>query len=213
MRALLLDLYDTIAELDLGAVSAHLCRAFGVSTEQLFSAIVQTAPARNTGVYASYEGDLAAIATACDLPLGAPRLAELAREMTALSQHKVRLYDDVLPALQSLRLRGFKLAVVSNCDHVTRVVVGALGLQAAVDAMLLSCEVRVRKPDALIFQDALARLQVTPQQTVFVDDHAPYLDAAAALGMRTFQMLRAPYGQAPSRHSVVTDLDELCGLL
>lgn len=215
MRALLLDLYDTIAELDLVVVSSRLCDGLGVEVEPLFAGIVATAAARSTGAYGSYAGDLGAIATACGRSLGSARLSELAREMTQLSEQTVRLYEEVLPALQGLRGRGVKLAVVSNCDHVTREVVGALGLSALVDAIVLSCDVMLRKPDARIFLHALERLEVSASQAVFVDDQASYLDAAAALGMRTFHMLRGDEAQAAatSRHPVVGGLDELCALL
>lgn len=49
--------------------------------------------------------------------------------------------------------------------------------------ILISSTVGLLKPDPAIFRVALDRFRVTPQRTVFVDDHPPNVDAARAVGM------------------------------
>ncbi|MDH3705397.1 MAG: HAD family phosphatase [Acidimicrobiia bacterium] len=53
------------------------------------------------------------------------------------------------------------------------------------DTVIDSSSVGVRKPDPAIYRLAMARLEVEAVHTVFVDDLASNLDAAAALGMTT----------------------------
>jgi putative hydrolase of the HAD superfamily len=110
-----------------------------------------------------------------------------------------RLYDDAIPFLESLRSRGIKIAIVSNCTEHTRQLLTELGVDALADALVLSCEVGVAKPAAEIFQYALDRLGVAADATVFVDDQRGYCAGAVALGIRTAWIVRGELdGEVPA---------------
>src|SRR4029453_4485791 len=47
------------------------------------------------------------------------------------------------------------------------------------DGIVISGDERLAKPDPRIFEVLTARYDVSPQETVFIDDHAPYVQAAA----------------------------------
>ncbi len=88
---------------------------------------------------------------------------------------------------------SFRLAIVSNADaslrarlHALAGPAGAGGPAAAdlFDAIVCSAEVGCAKPEPEIYALACRRLDVAPAACVFVDDHAPNVSAAAALGMR-----------------------------
>jgi putative hydrolase of the HAD superfamily len=53
------------------------------------------------------------------------------------------------------------------------------------DALVVSSEVGVRKPDPAIYRLAADKLGITPSRCVFVDDVAANLPPAAELGMAT----------------------------
>ena len=53
---------------------------------------------------------------------------------------------------------------------------------------LVSCQLGVRKPDARIFELALARYGARPEDTFFVDDSAGNIEGARALGIHTHQL-------------------------
>lgn len=53
---------------------------------------------------------------------------------------------------------------------------------------LVSCELGVRKPDARIFELALAHYGARAEDTFFVDDSAGNLEGARALGIHTHQL-------------------------
>jgi HAD superfamily hydrolase (TIGR01509 family) len=93
--------------------------------------------------------------------------------------------------LESLRDRGFKLALVSNAFDPPELLhrdLAQLGVAERLDVALFSSEVGRRKPDPLIFQAALERLGVEPRAALFVGDTlATDVAGAAALGMRTCQ--------------------------
>jgi putative hydrolase of the HAD superfamily len=96
--------------------------------------------------------------------------------------------------LESLCDRGLRLAVVANSwpepPRLVRRELEELGIAARVDAIVLSGEVGVRKPDPAIFERALDELRVDPHDALFVGDRlVEDVAGAAAVGMTTAQAL------------------------
>ena len=112
-----------------------------------------------------------------------------------------QLSDDVRGALAELRARGLKLGIVTNgVSTRQRRKIAALGLATAFDAILVSEEEGVRKPDAEIFRRALARCGVAAHEAMFVGDH-PVADVEGAHRAG----LVAVWKQVPYWQAVVPD--------
>ena len=189
-RAVLLDLYDTLVWSDWPQLRRMIEERAGLADRRLLDAFVRTRERRSVGAFGSQEANLVAVLEAAGLP--DPALAsELSELTTTFLQTGVHLWDDSLPVVRELRRRGVATALVSNCDHGTRPVVDRLGLPDEMDAIVLSFEVGVAKPDAGIYRAALAALGVRPEEAVFVDDQAAYCDGAAALGIESVLLVRA----------------------
>lgn len=215
VRAVLLDLYDTLVWSEWPTMRAELERRLGLGTEDLLRAFTATRPARSVGTYGDVEGDVAAILLAARVAPEPGLVRELADRTAAFLRTGVKLWEDSLPVLRALRARGIRTAIVSNCDHATRPVVDGLGLTDEVDAMILSFEAGVAKPDRGIYEAALDRLGVGAAEALFVDDQAWYCDGAAAVGIGTVLILRdgAEGVSEPGRHRVIGDLRALLGLV
>ena len=82
------------------------------------------------------------------------------------------LYSDVVPTLQCLRDAGFKLAIVSNWESPLDLLTERLGIAEYFDAIVTSHDARVRseKPDAHIFNYALAAVGASAEETVHIGD-------------------------------------------
>lgn len=59
--------------------------------------------------------------------------------------------------------------------------------QQLFDSVVLSYDVRLAKPDPRIYRLAAERLQLEPEQCVFVDDIAEYCETAKVVGMHAVQ--------------------------
>jgi putative hydrolase of the HAD superfamily len=214
--AVLLDLYDTVAEGAWGDLAKLVIERVGVDRETLFRAFDETRPARSVGAYGTPEGDLAAVIAACGVEPDPAVVSELVALERASLPGRTLLYDDSLPVVRALREAGIPTALISNCSHSTRPIVDTLGLEDEFDTVLLSFEIGAAKPDPLIYQEALARLgDVAPARAMFVDDQARYCDGAAAVGMRTRLIMRKDanpaegFGPNPNHHEVIHDLTAL----
>ena len=187
VRAVLIDLYDTLAWTDWPTMRAELEERFGISEVELLRAFTTTREARSIGAYGSAEGDLAAVLEAAGVQADADLVHQLNEARArALAENGVHLWDDSIRTLRELRGRGIRTAVVSNCDHATRPIVDDLGLEREVDAIVLSFEVGAAKPDPGIYRAALEAVGAGPEEAVFVDDQAWYCEGAEALGIRSF---------------------------
>jgi putative hydrolase of the HAD superfamily len=208
--AALLDLYDTVARTHWGGFSQRVAAEIGIEKRHLYRAYELTREARAVGTFGSQEGDMTAVVEATGIdpdPELIRRLVSMEREFTETG---VELWEDSLPVVEQLRARGVKTALISNCSHSTRPIVDRLGLERSFDATLLSFEIGAHKPQPEIYREALRRLRVEPERSVFVDDQVAYCDGAAAVGIVPLLIVRGeedPPGV--DGHRVIRDLRPL----
>jgi putative hydrolase of the HAD superfamily len=130
-------------------------------------------------------------------------------EDAMLAAIRFRAYPEVPAALAGLRASGARLAVVSNWDVSLHDVLERTGLRGLVDAVVISAELGVAKPDPAIFRAALERLGVTASDAMHVGDSLE-TDVAGARAAGVEAVLVARNGaQPPDGVRVVASLDGL----
>jgi putative hydrolase of the HAD superfamily len=93
----------------------------------------------------------------------------------------LRPEEAMIEAVRQARAAGIPTCLVSNSwvmDHYTD------EIRALFDAVVISAEVGLHKPQPEIFLLAAERLNVEPKQCVFVDDLRENCEGAEAVGMR-----------------------------
>ncbi len=89
----------------------------------------------------------------------------------ALVERSFSLYDDVLPVLDRLRSDGYILGVITNNESLhQRRKLATVGLADAFDAVVISGEQGVAKPDPAIFRRGCELIGVEPAQALHVGD-------------------------------------------
>jgi putative hydrolase of the HAD superfamily len=81
-----------------------------------------------------------------------------------------RIYDDVEPALATLKHRGLRLGVISNWDERLLPLLDKLGLKRHFDVFAISHEAGHTKPAREIFDAAVARLGLEPGEVLHLGD-------------------------------------------
>jgi putative hydrolase of the HAD superfamily len=221
VSAVLFDLYDTLAYLDgqvIRDARRNLALLAGVDHEGFMEQWRETAWERMLGAL----GDLGEQITLMLSRLGAAVTPELVTRLVEVENsawsEAVHLYPESVPLLQELRSRGYRLGLLSNCSCQAGAVVSQLGLQALMDELVLSCEVRLAKPDPEFFRHACRAMNVSAEQTMFVADGAfGELDAATDLGMVTVKVEQphqsGDYGTSERYDYCVTSLSQVLDLL
>ena len=208
--AVLLDFYDTLAWVDWPAVRAgraRLAEAAGADPACFMEQCDRTIAARSLAELGPPPEELAWLLGHCGRTPKEAELAELVELDRETWRGSVRLFDDALGAIRRLRGRGCRLAIVSNCTWQGAEVVRALGLDREVDAVLLSFELGMCKPEPALLRLACERVGVAASHAALVDDVVANLDAAAALGARTLLVDRRRRAPACD-HRRVADVAE-----
>jgi 2-haloalkanoic acid dehalogenase type II len=136
-------------------------------------------------------------------------------EGRVLGEPEIAPRPDAAATLAALRARGLHVSIVSNIDDDQLAAVWSrLGLGAHVDAITTSEEARSCKPDARIFELALAKAGDPPAASVVFVGDSPWHDVAGAnaLGM-TSVLLGAPPAGAPTPHHQIEELTELLAIV
>jgi len=104
--------------------------------------------------------------------------------LATIREHKweFRTFNDTLPTLKELENRGLILGLISNVVQDMEPTYTELGLQPYLDFKVTSAEVGCDKPQPKIFQAALKKAQVKPEEAIYVGDQYD-LDIVGARGV------------------------------
>ena len=176
-RAVVFDLWETLAtwpneEMD------PLYSAVGLTQEEW------RAPAhvhrRWTGPFDAYLGWVG---------LDSDAMSRAGEIRTAMTRRALVPVDGALEVLSGLRSRGVRLGLISNCSGDVVELWESSPFGGLFDAVVLSADVGICKPDERIYRIALERLDVEPGGALFVGDgHSGELAGAEAVGIRAVQV-------------------------
>ncbi|SDJ62521.1 HAD family hydrolase [Salimicrobium halophilum] len=123
-------------------------------------------------------------------------------------------FPNLLETLGRLKQQGFLLGVITNgkgqfqMDNIR-----ALGIGDFTDTILISEWEGVKKPDPFIFEKAVERLKVHPEECVYIGDHPDKdVKAAEAVGM-TGVWKKNHLWKQPLDNLVIEELNEIPGIV
>ena len=115
----------------------------------------------------------------------APDLILELEEFWNTNVHKtVKYYDNVIPTLTYLK-KKYQLALVSNCAVGTRGLLQRLSLSQFFECIILSYELKTRKPNHKMYLKALDCLKLNAEDCLFVADEISDLEGAKEVGLKT----------------------------
>lgn len=106
--------------------------------------------------------------------------------------------EEILDALQKLKSMNIKLGLISNADCIDCKHWSSSPLSRYFDDAVFSCDVGLLKPDRQIYELAMRRMDVSPEQSMFVGDGGSNeLYGAKSAGMKTVfsEMLETKDGE------------------
>jgi epoxide hydrolase-like predicted phosphatase len=187
----------------------------GVLTSDIWTSFGEFCAARDLDPDAAkslFRSDPQALAELRALETGSLEVAEFERRFARLLGTEpeglveglfagLRPQEQMLEAVRRARAAGVPTALVSNSwvmDHYTEQIRGPF------DAIVISGEVGLHKPQPEIYRLAAERVNTSPSRCVFVDDLRENCEGAEAVGM-TAVLHRDP-------RQTLTRLEELFGL-
>jgi len=107
-------------------------------------------------------------------------------EFKAFMYAQSQPFPEMIELMRGLKNQyGLQIAAVSNEGRELTVYrVQQFKLGNFIDFFISSCFVHYRKPDADLYHIALDIAQVSPEQVVYIDDRAMFVEVAQGLGIR-----------------------------
>lgn len=178
VRAVFFDLGGVVVRTDFQAPREHLAERLNTTYEDLNRIVFDSETSRQASV-----GTLSTDAhwEAVTRRLGRPPSEAKAIREEFFAGDVIDL--GLLAFIRSLRPR-YKTGVISNAWPDLRQDLIEKRVDDAFDALIISAEVGVMKPEPKIFRIAIERLGVAAPEAMFVDDTPVNVDAARSLGMQ-----------------------------
>ena len=129
------------------------------------------------------------------------------------SSASYKLFDDVQPTLRAIEESGYRMGLISNFERWLEEMLVELEVGHHFEPAIISGIEGIEKPDPGIYELALEKAGVAPENAVHVGD-SPEMDVkpAASIGIRGILIDRSDrYRQ--SEHMRVTSLEEIPPLL
>ena len=98
------------------------------------------------------------------------------------------IHSEVIPMLTAIKEMDIKIGLITNCYFEERDVIQKSVLFGYFDAVCMSCEIGLQKPEVEIFQKCIKSLSVSPNECFYVGDGGSLeLETAQAVGMHPIQ--------------------------
>ena len=154
---------------------------------------------RNMGVSQSCEGDVENVCRELEI-IPEDRQVQLA------VQHRLDYIRNVMTpqpsaieVLSCLKEEGYKTGLLSNCTHEIPTVWPETPFAPLIDVAIFSCSVGIRKPDPRIYQLTAERLEVRPEECLFVGDGGSQ-ELSGALNVGMMPVLTRPDADSTEQH-------------
>ena len=121
---------------------------------------------------------------------GLPELGITSKQADEIGESRVFdssnyiFYENVKETLLKLRER-YSLGIISDTWPSADRILRSGGIEKLFDFKTYSCYLNAFKPDKRMYIDALNKMGLPPEQTIFVDDCEPNLDGAAECGINS----------------------------
>jgi putative hydrolase of the HAD superfamily len=126
------------------------------------------------------------------------------------AKYDLVLFEDVLPALNTLKARKLALGVISNADRDISPLLDKLGILDLLKVRLTSKEAGVSKPNKGIFQKGAENMGISPGEALYVGDQwVVDVQGARRAGMQALLLDRGGYFEEIPESEKITSLVEI----
>jgi putative hydrolase of the HAD superfamily len=170
-RAVLFDFFGTLTEGSTrGPAHDEIARSLGCEPEAFSQELNRTFYIRAAGRYGRPLEALRRIARAAGSEPSQEALTRALGDRVEAVSADVRLRPDACDVIDNLRVRGLRVAVITDCWYELPILLPALPVAPLVDAFAYSIQVGRCKPHPAMYQAACTQLGVRPDDCLYVGD-------------------------------------------
>lgn len=189
-RAVIFDLFGTLVSSftrrKYDQVNALMAAAVSVPYAEFWRLMGETYQDTCLGRYSSYEDLVLDVCSRAGVHANPTQITQAATFHYEFIANALLPEPEVLEALDSLKQRGYRLGLISDCGPSVPLLFPQSPLARFIDAPVFSCDERIKKPSSSIYHRICQRLKMEAQECIYVGDGSSQeLSGAAAVGMRS----------------------------
>ncbi len=188
-RAVIFDLFGTLVNSftrrEYDQVNAQMAAAVRVPYAEFWQLMGETYQDGCLGRYSAYEDLVSDVCCRADVQTDTAQITQAANFHYEFIANAIVPEPEVLEALDKLKKTGYRLGLISDCGPSVPLLFPQSPLARFIDVTVFSCEERIKKPSSAIYHRTCQRLQIEPQECIYVGDGSSQeLTGAAAIGMQ-----------------------------
>ncbi len=118
-----------------------------------------------------------------------------------------------LECVNNLKKTGYKTALLSNdVSEWSKYLREYYHIENYIDYSFISGDLGLRKPDPQIYRIALKKMNVSPHECIFIDDHPERVDAAAVCGITSILFNRNKHDYHGLQIASFSELQKILGI-
>lgn len=119
----------------------------------------------------------------------------------------VELYPETIDVLETLKIKGIKLILISNTTPISEKAIDKLKIRKYFDYVLLSCNEGIVKPSPFVYKKILDKFNLKPGEVIAVGDQmSTDIEGASTYGIKAILLDREDKGDYKNK---ITELDEV----
>jgi len=102
---------------------------------------------------------------------------------------KTKINSGAVRIAKRLKKKGLKVAILSDQWHLSKSPLIPKKFYKTFNSIIISCEVKVRKPNPKIYKIFLKKIKLKPEEVLFIDNRSWNLVPAKKIGIKTILFL------------------------
>lgn len=189
--AIVFDLFGTLVSPFLSRahdlVLVNMAIVLGVESdtfEQLFDDDMRTA--REMGKFSTIEENIEVACQQLGVKPQFDSVHKAAEYRYEFMERSMLPRNDAIQTINQIKARGYRIGLISDCSPEVPKLWARTPFAKLIDVPVFSCEVGIKKPNRRIYQRLCDRLEVEPQECLYVGDGDSFeLEGASDVGMDT----------------------------
>ena len=173
-RAIIFDLFGTLVSSftrhEYDQVNAQMAAAVRVPYTEFWQLMGETYRDSCLGRYNSYEDLISDACSRAGVHANKAQITQAAAFHYEFIAGAIVPGPEVLETLDRLKKRGLRLGLISDCGPSVPMLFPQSPLAGFIDVPAFSCEERIKKPSSAIYQRTCQRMEIEPQECIYVGD-------------------------------------------